>query len=442
MRVASLAVLGLLVPSIAVAEVYQDRVIECPPGELGIPRLTGSSHVLYVNDCLPNGCVVKRGPSDSSLTDTSNLASGTVTMSGWTHGAASFDRVLACVQEKFAAFDITVVKEDPGMAPHFEVMAAGVPAELSPSIMGAGGIAPFIGCNAQRDNVLAFVFAGLTSDEEYLCTAIAHEAGHTYGLSHSLDGLDPMTYMDLNAPKAWQNADQTCGTSTPENCRCFPETQNSFRYLQATFGLNPALEANTIEIVRPREGAYVKPGFAISATWSSPLSLLDGGLTIDGGPKQAPQNSLFVWNAPAELAAGAHAVGVSATDFADRVAMQSVTVNVMASCSSNAPCSDSTVCLGGLCYPTEEVAGGLGAGCATNDDCATGICASDADEAHCTAACDPGNTCPSGFDCLAGAAVCWPSDEGGGCSTGGGAPSLLLGVGLLGAMGQRRRRRR
>ena len=36
------------------------------------------------------------------------------------------------------------------------------------------GIAPFIACNANRNNGLAFVFAGMTSDPTYLCTAIVH----------------------------------------------------------------------------------------------------------------------------------------------------------------------------------------------------------------------------------------------------------------------------
>lgn len=445
MRSVSLFLLGVGVavglPSVGHAEVWQDRVIPCEPSnELA---LTTSSHILYVNDCLPGGCTVRSG-SDSSLTNMSTISpqGSTVTMQPYMHGQEHWDKVIECVKATFAPFDVTVVTEDPGTSvPHYEVMAAGTSAQLNPNIMNAGGIAPFIACGAQRNNLLSFVFANQTGDSNYLCAAIAHEAGHTFGLSHSLNALDPMTYMDLGSKKEWQNDDQTCGTDTPQACRCFPDTQNSFRYLRDTFGFAAGLADATLVINNPREGRWVRPGFGISATFATPLKLLDAALTFDGGTQLPAMNGLLAWNAPATLAPGPHAIQVSATDFGDRSQTQTVNVNVTATCSAGSSCENGFHCLGGFCLPGGNVEGGLGAACTDNGECVTGTCSSDGTDSLCTGTCDSGASCPSGFDCIDGANVCWPNEDSGGCAVAGGGPgSLLAAFGVM-IVGLRRRRR-
>lgn len=429
-----------LVPATAIAapynDVFHDDGMPCPDMKSGPVPLTSSSRILYVNDCLPNGCNVTRSSANSALTNTSSIASGNIRMSPYMHGQAHWDEVIDCVRDTFAPFDITVVTEDPGLTPHYEVMAAGTSAELSSTIMGAGGIAPFISCNAEHNSMLVFVFANQTNDKTYLCAAIAHEAGHAYGLSHSLDARDPMTYMDLGSLKRWQNAEQTCGTSTPENCRCFPSTQNSFRYLKDTFGLHPDLEPATVTLDTPRDGMWVKPGFPVRAVFSSPLDTLNASMSLDGGAAMPTDVNILAWNAPASLTSGSHRVSVTATDYGDRAATATATVNIMQAC--GAGCADGFSCLGGFCVPGKDTPGGLGATCTENSQCTLGLCAQDGESSLCTGTCDQGS-CPSGFSCVDGANVCWPVDEGGCSATGGSPASLLFGAGAL-VLGLRRRR--
>ncbi len=438
--IAALPAPAQALPAVPYDDVWQDDGLPCPAPAAGLLPLTSSSRTLYVNDCLPGGCTVTQSNANSALTNTSSISDGTSVMSPYMHGQAHWDEVIACVRETFAPFDINVVTDDPGQVPHYEVMTAGTSAQLSTGIMGAGGIAPFISCNAQRDSVLVFVFANQTDSINYLCAAIVHEAGHAYGLSHSLDARDPMTYMELGGLKRWQNADQTCGTTTPENCRCFPSRQNSFRYLTQTFGLAPGLEGATVQLVTPRDGMWVKPGFPIRAGFSTPLETLQAALSIDGGAAMPTSSiDILAWNAPASIAAGAHQVAVTATDFGDRTSTATATVNVMQACAAG--CADGFGCLGGFCVPGSAAPGGLGASCTDSSECSLGQCATSGDTSLCTASCDPGGVCPSGFACDATANVCWPSESGGCSATGGPSASLLFGVGAL-VLGMRRRRAR
>lgn len=443
MRTTWAVLLLSLVPSIAVADVWQDRVIPCELNKPGIAELTTSSRVLYVSDCKPDGCAVTRSNQDSALNNTSSIASGNTRMNAYMHSDEHFAEVMECVRRTMAPFDIQVVTEDPGpMVPHFEVMTAGTSFELNPNIEGAGGIAPFINCAANRNNVLSFVFANQTSNIDYLCTAIVHEAGHTYGLSHTLHAPDPMSYKELGAyQKEWQNAAQTCGTedASPQRCSCFSGQQNTFRALRETFGLNPELAPATMVISTPADGAYVKTGFPIQARFETPLDWLSAGMSMDGGPVQAADNGFLAWNAPASLAPGPHTITVSGVDFADRTASQTVNVTVLASCADGAACPSGTACLGGTCLPGADVPGGLGASCNTHEECISGSCASDGDTNLCSGACDPGNVCPSGFACNNN--VCWPPTDGG-CNAGGAGGGTGALLGLAGLLALRRRRRR
>lgn len=113
-----------------------------------------------------------------------------------------------------------------------------------------------------------------------------------------------------------------------------------------------------------------------------------------------------------------------------------------ASCAAGYDCVDA----GGVavCAPG---AGSLGSGCATNEECVSGICATEGDTTYCTRLCDSANPCPADFTCAAAGGdtrVCRPANVGGcGCrvqrSQGGGLAALGV-LGLVLVVFARRRR--
>jgi len=451
MRVAILTVVLGLGAASAHAETFKKPIIwqrQPVPAADPVP-LTSVSHILYLNDCKPNGCNVTPG-SDSSINNTSSIADTAVTLDAYNHSQTDWNNLVACVKETFAPFTIQVVTVNPGTTPHFEVMIGGSDTQLNPQL-SAGGVAPYLSCNALRSNGLSFVFPAGTNNLNYLCGAVVQEATHVWGLDHELEALDPMTYLELGSKKRFQNRDVNCGESTPRSCRptsiggCGGTKQNSFKYMIDTFGVNPDLAPPAIEITAPKANAFVKPGFDVTINSTGPVDLIKAdvkvGMMAAGTATVAPYK---VTTPTMGLPTGKQTITVAATDFAERPVAAMVDVTVMGSCGNGASCPDNTKCLGGVCYPNKDVQGGLGSTCATPEECSTGSCIGDGTTMYCTAQCDPGLSCPGGFDCVetgGGAGVCWPSPggEGGGCSTSGKGNFVLVGLGLA-LLALRRRR--
>ena len=450
MRAALLLVVALGAPTIAHAEnkktvVWQDRVIMPHQGTTALANI---SHKLFVNRCV-GGCVVQPTGfmQDDSRTNKSSIADSPVTLTAYSQGDAKWNALIDCVKQTFIPFNVEIVTVDPGPSvAHFETMVTGGSSqELNPQL-SAGGVAPFISCNATYNNGLSFVFH--STDLEFACGAVAQEAAHVWGLDHELNKDDPMTYLQLGSLKRFQNADAQCHDSNIQpiaQCRCGNAKQNSYQYMLTTFGASN-LPAPTLVIATPVEGQWVKPGFPIRAELTSVITGTGGGaLQIDGmQTATASATAPLVFNAPMTIAGGDHTVTVTATDGGARSATGSVHVKVTAGCSATMPCGNNTYCIGGFCVPGSDVDGGLGATCTTNDNCITGQCGTADGESLCTGGCDATGECPSGYECLGdgAAGVCWPSSGDGGCSTSGsgGAPfALLAGLGFAAIVLRRRR---
>ena len=438
------ALLVLALPLAAHAAPFRDVVVHgarhAPGGRATFAQV---SHVIYLDDCLPNGCDVSPG-FDDSRTDHSSIPQSPSHLAGYAWGTDSWNALVTCVKQMYAPFDVQITDQDPGMAPHFELMVGGSSTDIG--IQGALGVAPFVPCDGQlQDNVISFAFAAETSNVDELCWAAAQETAHVLGLDHELEAKDPMTYLSPPVKKVgFQHEDAKCGEYNPRQCYCGGSTQDSYQYLMDTMG--PAqLEPPSLAITSPADGAWVKPGFPVHATATSQLTITGGALQIDGQPQASVAQLPLAFTAPADLAGGDHTIAVAATDAGPRTFSAQVTVHVVAACDAGT-CATGFACLGGLCLPTADTPGGLGATCTDGPSCITGTCAFDGNTHACTGACDPGETCQSGFSCVTatdGSGVCWPASSGGGGCDAGGAPGpalALWGVGLAFALRRRPRR--
>jgi len=447
MRVALLAAV-LLAPLTAIAEPSFTDVIKQPPkhrGTGGPIAFTNVSRVIYLNPCLPNGCTVYPG-NDDSRTDHSSIPNQSAVLTAFPHGTAAWSTLVQCVKDMYAPFNVQVTDVDPGTAPHFEVMVAGNANAIG--VPGAGGVAPFVPCDgALEDNVISFVFAAQTANQDFLCWAAAQESAHVFGLDHELNANDPMTYIAPPYHKAgFQNEASDCGEDSPRECYCGGNKQNSYQYLMDTFG-PPHLDPGSVSITEPKDGDWVKPGFTVKFALMSQLSMTKGSLNIDGSPSQQITPGADSVKSPAQLAGGDHVIEVQTVDSANRMFTSQITVHVTAACNVT-PCAGDFHCLGGYCLPGAETPGGLGATCTGNDQCITDLCGSDGTSQLCTGSCDVVDgkgVCPDGYTCYqsgGAAGVCWPKEETGCCSTStSNTPwHALFGLGVLALVIRRKRR--
>ena len=412
---------------------------------------TTISHIVYMNNCMPDGCDLTGGDNDDAANHVSVYANpGGSHLSAYKYGDASWASLVDCAKLTYAPFDITVVDKRPTSGAYNEIIVAGTPTELNSSgqLDGAGGVAPLIGCGAHYDNMISYMFAGLTGDHNYLCGGVAQETSHVYGLSHELNPDDPLTYLNLGSHKTFQNTLTQCGEdlNQPHSCYCGGQQQNSYAYLMSNFGPFVLRDDATMTLTSPTDGAWLRPGFKINAEVSDQLPVASATLSFDATPFGTPKTAgPYRWDSPV-LPAGDHTITVAATDMASpaRNLMASVTVHIIGACDATGACPSGLSCLGGTCYPDSTVTGGLGATCTGAEQCLTGQCASDGSTSACTGKCDAGKVCPTGFTCLddGGDGICWAgSTSSGGCNVGGASGSLVMLAGLGLVLNLRRRRR-
>ena len=479
MRVLAGAAVLFLAVSSASAEAPRPKLLVHPvdvdPAK--VPAVV-NSHVLFLNSCRPNGCHLTSGNTDST-TDTSDIVGGNVTLGAFSDGDAKWQQVVDCVKNVMAPFNITVTDQDPGAAPHFEVMIGGTPGQVGlPN--GVGGIADYPcngpgSCAKYLPNALVFDFSDVwQGDVQFICGTAAQEIAHAWTLDHATNSSDPMTYKNYTGTLNFMNA-AICGSDCDYQCpggsgacnafgvqctgsglngshQCMStgnSTQDELDIIKSIFGPAGAV-APTVKIKTPATGSAQQPGFTVEVDCTSDVGVQEVDLTLDGVPVATLTNAPYTFTSPSNLQDGAHHIEAMCATTQQAVATDKSDFLVGSSCAATADCTmQGYICYDQTCIGGPEAPGGLGATCTVNADCTSSSCGTDGTDSFCVIPCDLDNPhCPSGFGCLdaGNGGVCWAgADDGGGCCDSGNGRgawgSILLSLGFAATLVTRRKRK-
>ena len=193
------------------------------------------SRVIYLN---PDGAILYPGDNDSSR-DISSIVAEPTLITGWDTDYDTWVETARCVAELYAPFDVTVTDEDPGDIPHIEALIGGSPADVGlPD--NVAGVSPFATDCSIIERSIVFAFPDALPDARTVCEVLAQEIAHSFGLDHERLASDPMTYLDYDGERTFQDrmapcgefADRTCGI-TGRACR---QRQNSVALLRERLG--------------------------------------------------------------------------------------------------------------------------------------------------------------------------------------------------------------
>jgi MYXO-CTERM domain-containing protein len=371
---------------------------------------------------------------DATANESSILQFG-VDMPEFPYGDRSWDQVMACMRELYAAFDVVVTDVDPGDTPHVEVIASGSPQDIGQS-EGVAGIAP-MACEP-IDNAIVYAFAEVHGDDPVsICETAGQESAHAFGLDHELLCEDIQTYLWGCGRKSFVDQDAPCGEYQERGCACGGDTQNSYQYLMSVLGPSEGVnQPPSVAITSPIDGAEVAPGFAVEVEVSDDGAIAEVALWIDGEQVDTADGAPWTTHAPDDLAPGSVEVEVRVTD--DGAARTSDTIGVDV----------------GPIDPGDEpadpidpiVPGAVGSTCEEAADCDSNACVLDG--GYCTDLCE-GAECPEGFECseTPSGSYCLENTprERGGCAVATGSTSglglALFGIGAMIGLVARRRRR-
>jgi hypothetical protein len=272
------------------------------------------SKIIYLNH---TGVTLRPGNNDAR-TNTSTIVSTQVAIPAWNPGGTVWADTVSCFRDIWSRFDVTVVDVDPGNVPHIEAVFGGTPTQVGlPS--NVGGVSPFTTDCSIIENSIVFTFSGvLPADARVNCEIMAQEVAHSYGLDHELLASDPMTYLQYNGNRAFQDQTVSCGESTARNCgingSVCSANQNSVQMLISRVGIGDAV-APSLAWSLPANNAVVPPGFSVTASGSDNIAITGASVAIDGGmPITVTGAGPFMIATPTTIAEGPHMLEVTVTD--------------------------------------------------------------------------------------------------------------------------------
>lgn len=250
----------------------------------------GPPTIVYMNKV---GVTLTPGTNDAR-TNRSTIVGQTSTIPAFEGSAAEWTAIMQCVRTIFAPYNMTITDVDPGNVPHFESIMGGR-AQQAGMQQGVLGVSPFTTNCSLIPNSIVFTFTQSTRDAygttaalpEELCEIAAQEIAHSFGLDHEYLASDPMTYLNFNGLKRFQNVDAQCGENAPRTCG-LPGTgvvcsqrQNSVTMLNQLIGGADTI-GPTVAITSPSNGATVPAAFTVAATATDNTAVTKVELYVDG----------------------------------------------------------------------------------------------------------------------------------------------------------------
>ena len=95
---------------------------------------------------------------------------------------------------------------------------------------------------------------------------IAQASAHSFGLDHTFDCSDPMTYLPACGQQFFRNKEMDCGEYTPRSCRCGDNAEDPHVRLLAIFGQGITPPAPVVTLGFPADGATVANDFSVIVT--------------------------------------------------------------------------------------------------------------------------------------------------------------------------------
>ena len=201
------------------------------------PRATlAESRIIYLNR---DGAVLRPGDNDARL-ETSSVVQTPTVLTPWEIDDDTWDATVDCVRELYARFDVTITDLDPGDVPHLEAIFGGHPSDVGlPD--NVAGVSPFTTDCSVIESSVVFTFTDvLPDDPRLMCEVMAQEIAHSYGLDHELLASDPMTYLDHDGDRAFQDVSAPCGEFEARPCgiagHVCRDRQNSVQLLEQRLG--------------------------------------------------------------------------------------------------------------------------------------------------------------------------------------------------------------
>ena len=172
------------------------------------------SRVLYLNR---EGALLLPGDNDAR-TDQSSIVTQPVFLTPWDIDDEMWDDTMSCMRGMYARFDVRVTDIDPGATPHIEAVFGGHPNDVGLPDEVAG-VSPFTTDCSTIENSIVFTFTEvLPDDPQLMCEIMAQEIAHSFGLDHQLLAEDPMTYLEYDGNREFQDEMADCGEFESRDC--------------------------------------------------------------------------------------------------------------------------------------------------------------------------------------------------------------------------------